>query len=157
VQLDPVAGGSRRASIASAPEVRAYEWGRIGAGISGRLDRIPIWRRPRIATVPPVRDRLRSSTIFVSMDLEYDPKREAVAAMKLAAEANGAERQRWITAALAWSELTRLRGAVEEASPKRQLVAGARRSAFPTPSQAARPSFRRSAMPHPSTTSNPRW
>jgi hypothetical protein len=151
VQLDPVAGRSRRASIASA------QWGRIGAGISGRLDRIPIWRRPRIATVPPVRDRLRSSTIFVSMDLEYDPKREAVAAMKLAAEANGAERQRWITAALAWSELTRLRGAVEEASPKRQLVAGARRSAFPTPSQAARPSFRRSAMPHPSTTSNPRW
>jgi hypothetical protein len=109
------------------------KWGRIGAGISGRLDRIPIWRRPRIATVPPVRDRLRSSTIFVSMDLEYDPKREAVAAMKLAAEANGAERQRWITAALAWSELTRLRGAVEEASPKRQLVAGARRSAFPYP------------------------
>ena len=151
MQLDPVAGRSRRASIASA------QWGRIGAGISGRLDRIPIWRRPRIATVPPVRDRLRSSTIFVSMDLEYDPKREAAAAMKLAAEANGAERQRWITAALAWSELTRLRGAVEEASPKRQLVAGARRSAFPTPSQAARPSFRRSAMPHPSTTSNPRW
>jgi hypothetical protein len=67
------------------------------------------------------------------MDPEYDPKREAVAAMKLAAEANGAERQRWITAALAWSELTRLRGAVEEASPKRQLVAGARRSAFPYP------------------------
>jgi len=70
------------------------------------------------------------------MDLEYDPKREAVAAMKLAAEANGAERQRWITAALAWTELTRLRGAVEdnvaEASPKRQL-ASARRSAFPYP------------------------
>lgn len=68
------------------------------------------------------------------MDLEYDPKREALAAMKLAAEANGAERQRWINAALAWSELTRLRGAADdklaEESPTRQLVAGARRSAF---------------------------
>jgi len=43
------------------------------------------------------------------MNLEYDPEREAVAAMKLAAEADGAERQRWIDAALAWLELTRLR------------------------------------------------
>ena len=33
--------------------------------------------------------------------------------MKLAAEAKGAERQRWITAALAWSELSSLRGAAE--------------------------------------------
>lgn len=70
------------------------------------------------------------------MDLEYDPKREAVAAMKLAAETNG-ERQRWITAALAWSELTRLRGSAEgnlaEESPTWQLVAGARRYAFPHP------------------------
>jgi len=30
VQLDPVAGRSRRASIASAPEVRADEWGGSG-------------------------------------------------------------------------------------------------------------------------------
>ncbi|MDE5462131.1 hypothetical protein GWG67_15845 [Bradyrhizobium sp. CSS354] len=44
------------------------------------------------------------------MDSSYDSEREAVAAMKLAAEADGLERQRWITAALAWSELTRLRG-----------------------------------------------
>ncbi|MHC4053369.1 hypothetical protein [Bradyrhizobium sp. 25ACV] len=43
------------------------------------------------------------------MDLEYDPEREAFAAMKLAADADGAERQRWINAALAWIELTRLR------------------------------------------------
>ncbi|MGY4622816.1 hypothetical protein [Bradyrhizobium sp. USDA 4486] len=43
------------------------------------------------------------------MDVEYDPEREAFAAMKLAAEAGGAERQRWINAALAWIELTRLR------------------------------------------------
>lgn len=43
------------------------------------------------------------------MDVEYDPEREAIAAMKLAAEADGAERQRWINAALAWVELTRLR------------------------------------------------
>jgi hypothetical protein len=71
------------------------------------------------------------------MDLQYDPNREAVAAMKLAAESNGAERQRWITAALAWSELTRLRGAGEdnlpEGWPTRQLVTGARRGAFPDP------------------------
>ena len=52
------------------------------------------------------------------MDLEYDPKREAVAAMKLAAEAKGAERQRWITAALAWSELSSLRGAAEHNVPE---------------------------------------
>ena len=45
------------------------------------------------------------------MNLEYDPKREAAAAMRLAAEADGADRLRWIRAALAWSELTRLRAA----------------------------------------------
>jgi len=43
------------------------------------------------------------------MNVEYDPEREAFAAMKLAAEAEGNERQRWISAALAWIELTRLR------------------------------------------------
>ncbi|UPJ84473.1 hypothetical protein IVB16_01305 [Bradyrhizobium sp. 183] len=67
------------------------------------------------------------------MDLQYDPEREAAAAMKLAAEADGPERQKWITAALAWSELTRLRGAAEhnvpEGRPTRQLVTGATRSA----------------------------
>ena len=71
------------------------------------------------------------------MDLEYDPKREAAAAMKLAAEAKGAERQRWITAALAWSELSSLRGAAEhnvpEGWPTRQLVTGTRRRTFPDP------------------------
>jgi hypothetical protein len=71
------------------------------------------------------------------MDLQYDSEREAAAAMKLAAEADGAERQRWITAALAWSEVTRLRGAAEhnvpEGWPTRQVVIGARRSASPTP------------------------
>jgi len=43
------------------------------------------------------------------MDIEYDPEREAFAAMKLAAAADGAERQRWINVALVWIELTRLR------------------------------------------------
>jgi len=109
--------------------------GRIGRGISGRLDRPGVWGRPRIAKVALVRDRLRSAAIFLSMDLEYDSKRQAAAAMKLAAEADGLERQRWITAALAWSELTRLRGAAEdnlpEGCPTRQLVLGARRSASP--------------------------
>jgi hypothetical protein len=45
------------------------------------------------------------------MDIQYDPEREALAAMKLAAEAHGAERLRWINATLAWIELTRLRAA----------------------------------------------
>jgi hypothetical protein len=43
------------------------------------------------------------------MDFQYDPEREALAAMKLAAEAHGAERLRWINAVLAWIELTCLR------------------------------------------------
>lgn len=71
------------------------------------------------------------------MDFQYDPEREAVAAMKIAAEASGSERHKWITAALAWSELTRLRGAAEhnvpEGWPTRQLVTGARRSASYAP------------------------
>lgn len=46
---------------------------------------------------------------FRPMDIQYDPEREALAAMKLAAEAHGAERLRWINAALAWIEITRLR------------------------------------------------
>jgi hypothetical protein len=44
------------------------------------------------------------------MDIEYDPEREAVAAMKLAADADGAERQRWIMLALAWQEIVRVPG-----------------------------------------------
>ena len=64
---------------------------------------------PRIPTVASRRDRLRSAIIFQSMNVEYDPEREAFTAMKLAAEADGAERQKWINAALAWIELTRLR------------------------------------------------
>src|SRR3954469_13034041 len=99
-----------------------------------------VWCRSRTATVPLVR-RLRSSTTFASMDYPYDAEREAAAAMKLAAEAKGAQRQRWITAALAWSELNSLRGAAEhnlpEGWPTRQLVTRARRSASPTPLQAA--------------------
>lgn len=71
------------------------------------------------------------------MDLQYDPEREAVAAMKLAAEADGPERQRWISAALAWSELTRLGGAADHNVPEgwstRQRVTGARRSASSDP------------------------
>lgn len=71
------------------------------------------------------------------MDLQCDSEREAVAAMKLAAEAGGPERQRWISAAVAWSGPTRLRGAAEhnvpEGWPTRQLVTGAARSASPGP------------------------
>jgi ribosomal protein L4 len=71
------------------------------------------------------------------MDLQYDPERQAVGAMKLAAEADGPERQRWITAALAWSELSRLRGTAEhngtEGWPMRQPVTGGARSVSSAP------------------------
>ena len=44
------------------------------------------------------------------MNIEYDPAHEAAAAMKLAAEAVGAERQRWIILALAWQQIARIPG-----------------------------------------------
>ncbi|MHC4047539.1 hypothetical protein [Bradyrhizobium sp. 23AC] len=50
------------------------------------------------------------SDYIIAMDIEYDPEREAVAAMKLAADADGAERQRWIILALAWQEIARVPG-----------------------------------------------
>jgi hypothetical protein len=53
------------------------EWGGSGV-ISGRLDSPRVWCRPRIATVPLVRDRLRSSTIFASMDSPYDSQHEVL-------------------------------------------------------------------------------
>lgn len=56
------------------------------------------------------------------MDIEYDAEREAVAAMKLAAETDGAERQRWISAALAWHELTRQRAPTPERRKAKELV-----------------------------------
>jgi hypothetical protein len=42
------------------------------------------------------------------MDSEYDPEREAEAAMRLAAAAAGLERQRWISLATAEQELARI-------------------------------------------------
>lgn len=41
------------------------------------------------------------------MDSDHDPRRQAEAAMKLAALADGFERQRWIQIAQAWLELAR--------------------------------------------------
>jgi hypothetical protein len=43
------------------------------------------------------------------MGIDYDPHRQAEAAMKEAAYADGFERQRWIEIAQAWLELARLR------------------------------------------------
>lgn len=43
------------------------------------------------------------------MDGDYDPEREAIAAMKLAMAADGLERQRLISLAMAWQELARMR------------------------------------------------
>ncbi len=43
--------------------------------------------------------------------MQHDPDRQAVAAMKAAAEARGAERLEWIRTALAWKEVGRLRSA----------------------------------------------
>jgi len=41
------------------------------------------------------------------MDSEYDPEREAMAAIELASATHGADRQRWIGIAQAWLELAR--------------------------------------------------
>jgi len=41
------------------------------------------------------------------MDSEYDPEREAMAAIKLAGATHGADEQRWIGIAQAWLELAR--------------------------------------------------
>jgi len=41
------------------------------------------------------------------MDSDYDPRRLAEAAMKLAVHANGVERQRWIQIAQTWLEIAR--------------------------------------------------
>jgi len=41
------------------------------------------------------------------MDSEYDPEREAMAAIEFAAATHGADRQRWIGIAQAWLELAR--------------------------------------------------
>jgi hypothetical protein len=46
---------------------------------------------------------------FPRMDGDYDPEREAEAAMKRAVMAVGPERQRWIGLAMAWQELVRMR------------------------------------------------
>jgi hypothetical protein len=43
------------------------------------------------------------------MDGDYDPEREAQAAMKLALAAEGLERQRWLRFVLAWQEIGRTR------------------------------------------------
>jgi hypothetical protein len=43
------------------------------------------------------------------MDSDYDPEREAEAAVRLAAATDGLERQRWIGLATAWQELARMR------------------------------------------------
>lgn len=43
------------------------------------------------------------------MDCDFDPEREAEAAMKMAVTAVGPERQRWIGLAMAWQELARMR------------------------------------------------
>jgi hypothetical protein len=43
------------------------------------------------------------------MDSDYDPEREARAAMKLALAAEGLERQRWIHVVLVWQEIARTR------------------------------------------------
>ena len=43
------------------------------------------------------------------MENHYDPELEAEAAMRLAVAADGAERQKWISLAIAWRGLSRLR------------------------------------------------
>jgi hypothetical protein len=43
------------------------------------------------------------------MENHYDPELEAEASMRLAVAADGAERQKWISLAIAWRGLSRLR------------------------------------------------
>jgi hypothetical protein len=45
------------------------------------------------------------------MGIDFDPHRQAEAAMKEAAQADAYERQRWIDIAQAWLELARFRSA----------------------------------------------
>lgn len=49
----------------------------------------------------------RPATIFGDMDNDFDPQRQAEAAMKEAVRTDGAERQRWIQVAQPWVELCR--------------------------------------------------
>src|SRR3954447_22337582 len=70
--------------------------------------------RPRIHTCHRRRGVYDQRLCFRPMDIQYDPEREALAAMNLAAEAYGAERLRWINAALAWTELACLRAAARD-------------------------------------------
>lgn len=50
-----------------------------------------------------------SSYKISSMGNDYQPESEAIAAMKLAIAADGLERQRLISLAMAWQELARMR------------------------------------------------
>jgi hypothetical protein len=50
-----------------------------------------------------------SDYIGCPMDSDYDPEREARAAMNLALAAEGLERQRWIRFVLVWQEIARTR------------------------------------------------
>lgn len=50
-----------------------------------------------------------SSYDIGSMGNDYQPESEAIAAMKLAIAADGLERQRLISLAMAWQELVRMR------------------------------------------------
>jgi len=59
-----------------------------------------------------------SDYTFAPMGIEYHPEREAAAAMKLAADADGAERQRWIMLPLAWQEIARVPGPSLAAKPE---------------------------------------
>jgi len=61
------------------------------------------------------------------MDSEYDPEREAMAAIELAAATHGADRQRWIGIAQAWLELAR-RQQYRDAERSGDLGGGFRRT-----------------------------
>jgi hypothetical protein len=62
----------------------------------------------------------------VGHDVTFDCEREAAAAMKMAAAASGAERTKWVRAALAWHDLGRGRIA-EEGNANTQQLASRRR------------------------------
>lgn len=65
--------------------------------------------RPRNHTDEIATGLSRWRAIFQRMSTEYDPQREAEAAMKQAVASEGADRQRLIQLALAWHQLARER------------------------------------------------
>lgn len=67
------------------------------------------WAVSGVIRPPPPPVVYRFSYDIGRMDSDYDPEHAAQEAMRLAAEAAGLDRQRWLNLAMAWQELGRMR------------------------------------------------